>query len=77
MTKTSDKDVACLAAGQAALAADMQSMAEELVIARTLIGLFESLLDGCSNQSFAGWENGEGQKVGDQIESVRSKLKAL
>lgn len=50
---------------------DVVSMANELQVAREYIRQIARLLEGCTNPSFAGWENGDGIPVGDSIETAR------
>lgn len=50
---------------------DVVSIANELVDARTLIAAFERMLDGGRELTFAGYENANGENVGDAIEAAR------
>ncbi|WP_186157239.1 hypothetical protein [Burkholderia gladioli] len=57
--------------GAAWLPDEVAKMAKELKAARRLIATFGSMLIGCREQSFAGWQNGNGTNVGDKIDAAR------
>lgn len=53
------------------------AMARELAASRKLIASFERILDGCRETTFAGYENGNGENIGDGIETARRTYNAL
>ncbi|KGC17779.1 hypothetical protein ACS0X5_05960 [Burkholderia gladioli] len=71
--KLDDATVNAFATGSSSLAQpdEVAKMAKELKAARRLIATFGSMLIGCREQSFAGWQNGNGTNVGDKIDAAR------
>lgn len=54
-----------------AFASECAAVERELRAARRLIACFERMMVGCTVQSWAGWQNGNGTNVGDAIERAR------
>ncbi|MDO8728599.1 MAG: hypothetical protein Q7K26_01760 [bacterium] len=50
---------------------DLVSICIELQLAREYIRQVSTLLTGCTQPSFVGWENGDGINVGDGIDAAR------
>lgn len=79
MPKVSTEQIEQYAGGIAirASAGHTMEMARELAASRMLIASFERMLDGCREQTFAGYENGDGENIGDEIEARRHLYSAL
>lgn len=45
--------------------------------AKRLLTALDRLDEGCREPGFAGWENGNGEQVGDEAENARQALRAL
>lgn len=45
--------------------------------ARRLLTALDNLTAGCDTPGFAGWENGHGESVGDEVEAARHELHEL
>jgi hypothetical protein len=45
--------------------------------AKRLLTALDRLDEGCTEPGFAGWENGNGIRVGDEIETARKNLAKL
>ena len=45
--------------------------------ARRLLDSLDRLVEGCEAPGFAGWENGNGVMVGDEVEEARHELREL
>jgi hypothetical protein len=41
-----------------------------------LLDRLDRLLDGCNDPGFAGWENGHGERVGDDVDDAIARLRA-
>jgi hypothetical protein len=55
----------------------MRSITREIKASRTLIERYERMLVGCKEQSFSGYENGNGVNVGDAIDKARNTYSKL
>ena len=48
-----------------------------LTAADRVIFAFERLTEGCTDKSWAEWENGNGENIGHEIESALAEYRAL
>lgn len=66
--------------GNPALTTDHEQIRRAPTIAqaaRRLLAALDRLDEGSASPGFAGWENGNGENVGDEIEEARHELEAL